>query len=179
VIVREIKEIDYEAFKGFFNQALSEYLEFLKEKNPKQYKKELTERSEITRSSFKFYLETGSSFVAEQNGKTIGYVASQRVPSMYGVDLWIEYIVVQREFRRRRIGLALLQKLVDYATSSSNIHRIYAFINPDNEASMRLHSKAGFNIENWKIVIYEANFSANKKLRKSRQRRLEPITSRH
>jgi L-amino acid N-acyltransferase YncA len=73
---------------------------------------------------------------------------------MHGVDLWIEYIVIQKEFRRRGIGLALLQKLMDYATSSS-VDRIYAFINPDNEPSMRLHCKAGFNVEDWKIAVYE------------------------
>jgi L-amino acid N-acyltransferase YncA len=154
VIIRGIEEKDYEVFKRLFDQASFEYLEFLKEGNRQQYMKELKERSEITRSGFDFYLRTGSTFVAEENGEAVGYVASQMVPSMHGVDLWIEYIAVQKEFRRRGIGLALLQKLIDYATSSS-IDRIYAFINPDNEPSMRLHSRAGFNIEDWKIAVYE------------------------
>ena len=73
---------------------------------------------------------------------------------MHGVDLWIEYIVIQGEFKRRGIGLTLLQKLIDYA-SSLGVDRIYAIINPDNEPSMRLHSKAGFYIEDWKIAINE------------------------
>ena len=154
MIARGIEKKDYEVFKGLFDQSFSEYLEFLKQENPRQYLKELKERREVTRSGFNFYLKAGSSFVAEENGETVGYVASQRVPSMHGVDLWIEYIVIQKEFRKRGIGLALLQKLKDYATSSS-IDRIYAFINLDNEPSMRLHSKAGFNIEDWKIAVYE------------------------
>jgi L-amino acid N-acyltransferase YncA len=129
-------------------------LEFLKQGNPQQYTKEREKRRKITRSSFNFYLTTGSTFVAEENGEAIGYVASQRVPSMHGVGLWIEYIVIQKEFRRRGIGAALLQKLKDYANSSS-IDRIYAFINTDNEPSMRLHSEAGFNIEDWKIAVCE------------------------
>ena len=154
MIVREIEEKDYEVFKRLFKKSILEYLEYLKQRNPKQYMEELKERREITRSGFNFYLRTGSTFVAEENGEAVGYVASQRVPSMHGVDLWIEYIVIQKEFRRRGIGLALLQKLIDYATSTS-IDRIYAFINPDNEPSTRLHSKAGFNIEDWKIAVYE------------------------
>jgi L-amino acid N-acyltransferase YncA len=162
VIVREIKEKDYEVCRSLFNQAVSEYLEFLKHENPQQYKKELCERREITRSGFEFYLETGSSFLAEENGKSIGYVASQKVPSMHGVDLWIEHIVIQREFRRRRVGLALLQRLIDYASSSS-IDRIYAFINPDNEPSMRLHTKAGFTIDDWKIAVCKANSETNER----------------
>jgi len=154
MIIREIEEKDYEVFKKLFDQAFVEYLEFLKKENPKQYMKELEERREITRSGFNFYLGTGSTFVAEENGEAVGYVASQRVPSMHGVDLWIEYIIVQKEFRKRGTGLALLQRLIDYAASSS-IDLVYAFINPDNEPSMRLHSKAGFNVEDWKIAVYK------------------------
>jgi L-amino acid N-acyltransferase YncA len=154
VIIRGIEEKDYEVFKRLFDQAFFEYLEFLKDRNRQQYMKELKERREITRSGFDFYLRTRSTFVAEEDREVVGYVASQSVPSLHGVDLWIEYIVVQKEFRRRGIGLVLLQKLIDYATSSS-IDRIYAFINPDNEPSMRLHSRAGFNIEDWKIAVYE------------------------
>ena len=152
VIVRGIEEKDYQVFKRFFDQAFLEYLESLKQENSQQYMKELKERREITRSYFNLYLRTGSTFVAEENGEAVGYVASQRVPSMHGVDLCIEYIVVQKEFRKRGIGLALLQKLINHATSSS-IDRIYVFINPDNKPSMRLHSKAGFNIEDWKIAV--------------------------
>jgi L-amino acid N-acyltransferase YncA len=154
VIVRRIEEKDYEAFKRLFDEAFFEYLDSLRQVNPQKYMKELKERREITRSGFNFYLRTGSTFVAEENGEAVGYVASQRVPSMHGVDLWVEYIVIQKEFRRRGVSFVLLQKLIDYATSSS-IDRIYAFINPDNEPSMRLHSKAGFNIEDWKIAVYE------------------------
>lgn len=155
VIVRGIEEKDYEVFERLFDKAFLEYLESLKQGNPRQYMRELSERREITRSGFNFYIGTGSTFVAEENGEPVGYVASQRVPSMHGVDLWIEYIVVQKEFRRRGIGLALLQKLIMYAASAS-IDRTYAFINPDNEPSMRLHSKAGFKVEDWKIAVHEA-----------------------
>jgi RimJ/RimL family protein N-acetyltransferase len=155
VRVREVEERDYQAFKGLFDQAFSEYLEFLKQENPQRYMKELCEKREVTRPGFDFYLGTGSTFVAEENGEPVGYVASQRVPSMHGVDLWIEYIVVQKELRRHGIGLALLQKLIDYAASTS-IDRVYAFINLDNEPSIRLHSKAGFNIEDWKIAVHDA-----------------------
>ena len=152
--MRGIEAKDYEVFKKLFDQAFFEYLEFLRQENPQHYMKELKERREITRSGFNFYLRTGSTLVVEEDGKVIGYVASQKVPSLHGVDLWIEYIVIQKEFRRRGIGLALLQKLIEYATSAS-IDRIYAFINPDNEPSMRLHSRAGFKIENWKIALCE------------------------
>ena len=155
MIVRGVEEKDFEAFRRLFDQSILEHLEFLEQSNLSHYMKALKEREEINRSGFNFYLEGGSTFAAEENGEVLGYVASQKVPSMRGVDLWIEYIVVQKEFRRRGIGLALLRKLIDCATCS-NIDRIYAFINPENEPSMRLHSKAGLNVEDWKIAVFDA-----------------------
>jgi ribosomal protein S18 acetylase RimI-like enzyme len=113
--------------------------------------KERQEGRKVSRARFDFYLRTGSSFVAEENGEIIGYVASQTVSFMHGDDrqLWIEYVVVKPEFRKQRIGLTLLHKLVDYARRHK-IDRIYTTINPDNEASINLHRKAGFNIKDWK-----------------------------
>jgi len=155
VIIRQIEERDYEAFRRLFDEAYSEYLEFLKLKNQTQYLKERQERKEVTLARFNFYLKTGSSFVAEDDGKVVGYVTSQTVDFMHDVDrlLWIEYIVVQQKFRRRGTGLALLRKLVEHA-KFSGIDRIYTTINPDNQASAKLHVKAGFDVKDWKIASY-------------------------
>lgn len=151
--IRPIEEKDYEDYKNLFEEAFSEYLKFLKHENPDQYMKEKKEKRAITHSRFDFYLKTGSIFVAEQDENIVGYVASQTLPFMHGVDrlLWIEYIVVQKKFRRKRIGLALLRRLMDHA-QSLGIKRIYTTINPDNKASIKLHHKAGFNIEDWKVA---------------------------
>jgi len=75
---------------------------------------------------------------------------------MHGVNklLWIEYIVVQSEFRKKGIGFALLCKLIDHA-KRSGINCIYTTIYPDNKASIGLHLKAGFEIENRKIASYK------------------------
>lgn len=154
MIIRLIEKRDYDEFRTLFDEAYSEYLQWLKHESPQQYEKERGEKSEVTFSGFDFYLKTGSSFAAEENGKVVGYVASQTVPSMHGVDLWIEYIVVQQSFRGRGIGTALLRRLVEYARSTG-IDRIYAFINPDNEASIRLHFSAGFSVDDWKIASYK------------------------
>jgi len=158
MVIRQIEEKDYEAYRRLFEEAYVEYLEFLKHENPQQYLKERQERREVTSARFDFYLKTGSSFVAEENGKVIGYVASQTLHFMHGVDrlLWIEYIVVKPEFRRQGIGLTLLHKLIDYA-KRSGIDRIYTTINPDNKASIKLHLKADFNVKDWKIASYRIN----------------------
>jgi len=153
LIVRQMKEKDYESYVRLFDEACAEYLEFLRLKNPQQYRKEKQEKRKVTHARFNFYLKTGSSFVAEEEGEVIGYVASQTVGYMHGFDslLWIEYVVVKAEHRRRGVGTALLQKLMTYA-KSSNINRIYTTINPDNEASIKLHQKAGFSVKSWKVA---------------------------
>lgn len=156
MIIRQIEERDYESFKRLFDEAYSEYLESLKQQNSQQYLRVLKEKMEMTRPRFNFYLQSRSSFAAEENGKVVGYVASQTIPFMHGVDrlLWIEYIVVQQDSRRRGIGLDLLRRLIDYA-SRSDIERVYTTINPDNNPSIKLHSKAGFDVKDWKIVSYK------------------------
>jgi len=158
VNIRQIEEEDYEAFKRLFEEAHSEYLEVLKNENPQQYLEERHERKDVTRARFDFYLKTGSSFIAEEDGKVVGYVASQMVNFMHGVDkmLWIEYVVVQHKLRRKGIGYALLKRLIDYA-KNSGADQIYATINPDNEASVALHLKAGSNVKDWKIASYKTS----------------------
>jgi len=155
VMIRQIEENDYEAFRRLFEEAYSEYLEFLKRENPQQYLREQQETKEVTRARFDFYLTTGSSFVAEEGGKVVGYVASQRIDFMHGVDslLWIEYIVVQPEFRRQGVGVALLHRLIHHARLSG-VDRIYTTINPDNEASIKLHLKVGFDVKDWRVASY-------------------------
>jgi len=108
---------DYEPYKRLFEERYAEYLEFLRLNKPQQYQKEKEEKRRVTRSRFDFYLKTGSSFEAEEKGEVIGYVASQTVSYMHGFDsvLWIEYVVVKSEHRRRGVGTALLRKLTTYA----------------------------------------------------------------
>lgn len=156
MIIRQMEEKDYEAFKSLFEEAYGEYLESLKDRDPQKYQKELKEERKVTHARFEFYLKTGSSFVAE-DGEVIGYVVSQTLNFMRGFDrlLWIEYIVVKRKFRRRGTGLALLSKLTEHA-KRSNIDRIYTTINPENTASIKLHLKADFDVKSWRTASYTA-----------------------
>ena len=158
--VRLLEERDFEAFRTLFDEAFSEYLEFLRHENPKQFSKEVEEREEITREGFDFYLKTGTTFVAEEEGKVVGYVASQTMPSLHGInkELQVEFIVVQKKFRRQKIGLALLAKLQNHAREAG-IERLYSTINPNNPESIRLHQKAGFDVKDWKIATYNVKTS--------------------
>jgi L-amino acid N-acyltransferase YncA len=153
LIVRQLAKEDYKSYRKLFDEAYYEYLEGLKQSNLQKYRKELQDRRRVTSSRFDFYVKTGSSFVAEKDGEVVGYVATQTIPFMRGYDrvLWIEYVVVRSRFKRQGIGTALLCRLVQYA-KAGNIDQIFSTINPDNEASIELHRKLGFNVRNWKAA---------------------------
>jgi len=151
--VRQLAKEDYKSYKQLFDDAYYEYLENLKENNTQQYHKEVQDKRKVTSARFNFYLNAGSSFVAEENGEVVGYVATQTISFMRGLDrvLWIEYIVTKKDHRRQGIATALLKKLKDHA-KHHQIDSIYATINPDNTASIRLHRKLGFNVKAWKTA---------------------------
>ena len=86
MIVRKIDKRDYGPYKRLFEDAYGEYLEFLRLTNAQQYQKEKLEKRKVSQARFSFYLKTGSSFVAEEKGEVIGYVASQTVSYMHGAD---------------------------------------------------------------------------------------------
>jgi len=155
LVVRPLAEEDRKSHKRLFDEAYGEYLESLRQSDPKQFEREKQEKRKVTSARFNFYLKTESSFVAEKDNEVIGYVASQTIPYMRGLDkvLWIEYIVTKKEHRRQGTATALLKRLKDHA-KQHRIDSIYATINPDNTASIKLHEKAGFNVKNWKIASF-------------------------
>ena len=157
-IVRQLTKEDYEPYKKLFDEAYNEYLDMLRLKNPQHDHKELQDRRRVTRARFNFYLDAGSSFVAEKDCGVVGYVATQTSFYMRGIDkvLWIEYIVTKKEHRRQGVATTLLMKLKDHA-KQHRINSIYATINPDNIASIKLHQKTGFIVKHWKTASLQTN----------------------
>jgi L-amino acid N-acyltransferase YncA len=149
-------EKDHEVYRLLFDEAYREYLWSLRYNDPEQYRKEKCEMRSVSHERFDFYRKTGSSFVAQEKGKVIGYVATQTIAFMRGLDktLWIEYIVTKKEYRKHGIATALLEKLRDYA-QQHQIDIVYATINPDNIASIKLHQKLGFNVKNWITASFQ------------------------
>lgn len=158
-MIRPIEEKDYEAFMRLYEEAYFEYLEWLRYENPSRHLAEQKRRTwgRLSRERFDYYLGTESTFVAEDDDGILGYIASQTVNFLHGVNklLWIEYIVVTPKCEgRRRVCLVLLNRIVEYA-KQSGMDRIYTAINLDNEALMRLHAKVGFDLQDWKIASHK------------------------
>ena len=53
-------------------------------------------------------------------------------------------IVIARNHRQKGYALEALENVTDYARRILHLHQLYAVINTDNEASLKLFRKAGF-----------------------------------
>ena len=85
-------------------------------------------------------------FVAVENGSVVGWAAVSPTSARECYSGVVEHSVyVAEDARGRGIGLALLQTLIE-STEQSGIWTIQSSIFPENEASVRLHERAGFRV---------------------------------
>jgi phosphinothricin acetyltransferase len=83
-------------------------------------------------------------FVATVEGRVIGWGSLSRFRPRPGYRFTAEdSIYVDDDFRRRGIGAALLERLID-AAYRGRFHSIMALIDGDNAVSVRLHERFGF-----------------------------------
>ena len=80
------------------------------------------------------------------DGSVIGWVAVSPVSDrcVYG-GVVENSVYVAAEARGRGVGLALLERLVD-STETAGVWTIQTGIFPENESSVRLHERAGFEV---------------------------------
>jgi L-amino acid N-acyltransferase YncA len=85
-------------------------------------------------------------FVALRDGLVIGWVAAGAVSERCVYAGVVEHSVyVAASARRQGVGLRLLERLVR-STEAAGIWTIQTGIFPENEASLRLHERAGFEV---------------------------------
>lgn len=84
--------------------------------------------------------------VAEDGGDVVGWAALSPVSDrcVYGGVAEVS-VYVAPEARGRGVGTALLRRLVR-ASEEAGLWTLQAGIFPENEASLRLHEKAGFRV---------------------------------
>jgi len=85
-------------------------------------------------------------FVALRDGEVVGWVAVGPVSDrcVYG-GVVENSVYVDERARGDGVGLALLERLVA-STEAAGIWTIQTGIFPENEASLRLHARAGFEV---------------------------------
>jgi L-amino acid N-acyltransferase YncA len=85
-------------------------------------------------------------YVAELDGKVVGWVALSRVSARAAYAGVVEHSVyVDPAAQGRGVGLALLQTLFD-STDAAGIWTVQSAVFPDNAASLRLHQRAGVRV---------------------------------
>lgn len=85
-------------------------------------------------------------FVAEQRGQVLGWSALGRFHDRMGYQFTLENsIYISEAFRGRGIGKQLLAPLLAAARARA-IHVIVAVVDAENQASVRLHARFGFEI---------------------------------
>ncbi|MGV3771456.1 MAG: GNAT family N-acetyltransferase [Verrucomicrobiales bacterium] len=85
-------------------------------------------------------------WVAEEDGAIVGWSALNRYHDRFGYRFTTENsIYIAEPHRGRGIGALLLQPLVSSA-KERGFHAIIAVIDAENQASIRLHRKFGFEV---------------------------------
>ena len=148
VAVRPLRTGDYRMIKRIERESIDEYLLHLEETGEKD-----TVASSVSGAYFGHYLKMGSSFVAEADGKIVGYILSQPTSFLHSRrrELWLEYIVVLAKHRRKRIGSMLLTATEAWARER-NFDLLHTSLNPNNPESKGLLEKHGFDVKNWLIA---------------------------
>src|SRR2546425_2218030 len=148
VEVRPLRASDYSMIRKIERESIDEYLLHLKKSGERD-----TAVSSVNRAYFGHYLKMGSSFVAEADGKIVGYILSQPASFLHSHrgELWLEYIVVVAKHRRKRIGSMLLTATEAWARER-NFDLLHTNLNPHNPESKALLEKHGFDVRNWLIA---------------------------
>ena len=84
-------------------------------------------------------------FVAEEGGVIAGMLTLAVVDLPTGRKAWIEDVVVDGEFRGRKIGEALVEKAKEEA-AAIGAKKLYLTSNPSRKAAHALYAKCGFEV---------------------------------
>jgi ribosomal protein S18 acetylase RimI-like enzyme len=160
--VRRLTSNDYQAVKEIEKIVVKEYRHYLKETGEKD-----TIKPWITPQYFDHYMKAENSFVAETDGKVVGFILAQPTTYLHGAEreIWLEYIAVHPESRKKGIGSMLISMTVKQA-HSHGVKLLHTTLNPNNNESNRLLVKHGFEVKDWK--------EAKRELKKREGRSLRP-----
>lgn len=83
--------------------------------------------------------------VAEEDGEAVAYASLSDYRAYAAYKATVELSVyVDRRYRGRGIGEALMHRLMELAEANDKIHMVISVITGGNEPSIRLHQKLGF-----------------------------------
>ena len=139
----QVRDLEIMCIREYF----SEILENKWEELPQEWKDDLGASS---KKAFGTYLESGLSFVAEDDGEIIGFIFAQMLHHVNNAEnlVWVENMGVHPYLRRNGIGYKLLRTCIDagMAKGATVIH-----------SSIMLHKKLGFFIDRREVALLDCN----------------------
>jgi ribosomal protein S18 acetylase RimI-like enzyme len=152
VTLRPVQLADYSGISSIYKSVIEEYRTSLAER---EVHENLSDEMDI--EYLRSYANTQSSFVALIEDKSIvGFILARVIDwiNSQKKTLWLEYIAVSPNYRRRSIGLKLVEEVKRYAHEHP-IDALYTALNVDNEPSKDLLIKAGFTVKDWRIAFLQ------------------------
>ncbi len=149
--IEKVRELEVSLIREYFAATLENKWEDL----PQDWKDGLGASSP---RHFKAYLDSGLSFVAEEDGEIVGFIFAQMLHHICDVDnlLWVENMGVHPYFRRNEIGYRLLRECV-LKGREMGAAVVHSSIQPDNAPSILLHKKMGFFIDRRDVALLDLN----------------------
>ena len=92
-------------------------------------------------------------YILEQEGVAAGYaaVAVTFTTGGGGKTLWLDELYIREQFRGKGLGRSVLK----YFQSDKSVKRIRLEITPDNKGAERLYKSEGFEVCEYKQMIFE------------------------
>ena len=155
-MIRPLGRHDYQSVKNLERIIVNEYLEFLRETGQQDEIEPW-----ITQDYFNYYMKTKASFVAVVDGTVAGFILAQPTSYVHSAqrEMWLEYIAVLPELRRKGIGSALISKVLDHARSQK-VTVLHTALNPNNDESSKFLEKHGFEVKGWRSAMRKSNRKA-------------------
>ncbi|MCK9323228.1 MAG: GNAT family N-acetyltransferase [Candidatus Methanomethylophilaceae archaeon] len=147
--IEKVREIELDCVKEYFAETIENKWEDL----PQEWKDNLGASSP---NHFKSYLESGLSFIAEEDGEIHGFIFAQMLHHICDVNnlVWIENMGVKKFVRRNEIGYRLLRETLK-AGREMGADVAHSMLQTDNVPSIMLHKKIGFFMDRRNVALID------------------------
>jgi len=147
--MEKVRELEISCIREYFSATIENKWEEL----PKEWKENLGASS---RNHFASYLESGLSFVAEEDGEIYGFIFAKILEHIFDVNklVWIENMGVHSYVRRNAIGYKLLREVLRKG-QEMGADVGHSMIQTGNAPSIMLHKKIGFFMDRREVALID------------------------
>ena len=135
--IRNVKEGDLDSIARVAVEAM----------NPIYGERTFEENKEVALNSFRM-CDKRFSFVAEEEGKVVGFSFSRIMVEPYAEFSYGMSIAVLPSYQGKGVGKALINKTIE-VLKEEGFHEFKFHVLPDNEKAVGLYKKMGFEVKKW------------------------------